>query len=105
MLADVVVVVVVVAAPGSVCVSMDCHHFFAATGETPQHKHKFAFNASLLRLVKRTLERFPSFCSFLLLFLLLLPLQACGKLSELDAAAIVVVPVVVYFQMTATAAA
>lgn len=60
MLTDVVVVVVVVAAPGSVCVSMDCHHFFAATGETPQHKHKFAFNASLLRLVKRTLERIPS---------------------------------------------
>lgn len=102
MLADVVVfVVVVVATPGSVCVSMDCHHFFAATGETPQHKHKFAFNASLLRLVKRTLERIPSFCSFLLLLLLLL--QACGRLSELDAAAIVVVPVVVYFQMTATA--
>lgn len=76
--------------------------FFAATGETPQHKHKFAFNASLLRLVKRTLERIPSFCSFLLLLLLLL-LQACGKLSKLDAAAIVVVPVVVYFQMTAAA--
>lgn len=76
--------------------------FFAATGETPQHKHKFAFNASLLRLVKRTLERIPSFCSFLLLLLLL---QACGRLSQLDAAAIVVLPVVVYFQMTVTAAA
>lgn len=36
---------------------------FSATGET-LHKHKFAFNASLLRFVKRTLERIPCFVVF-----------------------------------------
>lgn len=59
---------------GCVCVSMDRHHF-SATGET-LHKHKFAFNASLLRFVKRTLERIPCFVVFFSAFL-----QACGILS------------------------
>lgn len=71
---------------------------FSATGET-LHKHKFAFNASLLRLVKRTLERVPSFCSFLLFF------ASLRYSLELGAAGVIVVPVVVCFQTSTTAAA
>lgn len=75
---------------------MDRHHF-SATGET-LHKHKFAFNASLLRFVKRTLERIPCFVVFFCFF-------ASLRYSLVRGADdVIVVPVVVCFQTTVAAA-
>lgn len=82
---------------GCVCVSMDRHHF-SATGET-LHKHKFAFNASLLRFVKRTLERIPCFVVFFLLFFASLRYSLVRGADD-----VIVVPVVVCFQTTVAAA-
>lgn len=67
---------------------------FSATGET-LHKHKFAFNASLLRFVKRTLERIPCFVVFFFAFF--------ASLRYYFAVDADVVFVVVCFQITAAA--